>query len=91
MKKTVSINIGGVVFHIEEDAYENLRKYLAEINQYFSKYDDSKEIVSDIESRIAEVFLKKLQGKKQSLNMSDVNEILKTMGSGYGLCNGGRR
>ncbi len=81
MKKTVSINIGGVVFHIEEDAYENLRKYLAEINQYFSKYDDSKEIVSDIESRIAEVFMKKLKGKKQSLNQTDVDEILKTMGS----------
>ena len=81
MKKTVSINIGGVVFHVEEDAYENLRKYLAEINQYFSKYDDSKEIISDIESRIAEVFLKKIKGKKQSINHADVEEILKNMGS----------
>ncbi len=81
MKKTVSINIGGIVFHIEEDAYDNLKKYLAEINQYFSKYDDSKEIVSDIESRIAEVFLKKIKGQKQSINGDDVEEILKTMGS----------
>jgi phage shock protein PspC (stress-responsive transcriptional regulator) len=81
MKKTVSINIGSVVFHIEEDAYEKLKKYLADIGSYFSKYEDSKEILSDIESRIAEIFLKKLKGKKESLNMSDVDGILKTMGS----------
>ncbi len=81
MKKTVSINIGGVVFHIEEDAYEKLKKYLSDISSHFSKYSDSKEIVSDIEFRIAEVFLKKLKGKKQSLNMADVEEITKTMGS----------
>ena len=45
MKKTLSINIGGIVFHIEEDGYEMLKKYLDGINAHFSEYPDSKEII----------------------------------------------
>lgn len=44
MKKNISINISGIIFHIEEDGYENLRKYLDSINKYFSTFEDSTEI-----------------------------------------------
>jgi hypothetical protein len=54
MNKTVTINISGIIFHIEEDAYESLSKYLITIKGYFSKTDGGNEIMSDIESRIAE-------------------------------------
>jgi len=54
MKKTLSINISGILFHIEEDGYDTLKNYLESINTHFSGYPDSKEIVSDIENRIAE-------------------------------------
>src|SRR5438105_1545544 len=81
MKKNISINISGIIFHIEEDGYENLRKYLDSINKYFSSFDDSTEIMADIESRIAEIFLSKLNEGKQVITSEDVNALIATMGS----------
>src|SRR5689334_20746340 len=81
MKKNISINISGIIFHIEEDGYENLRKYLDSINKYFSSFDDSSEILADIESRIAEIFLSKLNEGKQVITVEDVNSLITTMGS----------
>ena len=81
MKKNISINISGIIFHIEEDGYETLRNYLDSINRYFSSYDDSKEIISDIENRIAEIFLSKLTNGKQIINTEDVDSLITTMGS----------
>lgn len=81
MKKNISINISGIIFHIEEDGYETLRKYLDSINKYFSTFEDSKEILSDIESRIAEIFLTKLNEGKQIITQEDVSSLMVTMGS----------
>jgi phage shock protein PspC (stress-responsive transcriptional regulator) len=81
MKKNISINISGIIFHIEEDGYEVLKKYLDSINKYFSSFEDSSEILSDIESRIAEIFLTKLNEGKQIITHEDVNSLIATMGS----------
>ena len=82
MKKTISINISGVIFHIEEDGYEKLRSYLTTVQQYFSTYEDSQEIVTDIENRIAEKLLAKLKAAdKQVVSLDDVNELTAAMGS----------
>ncbi len=81
MKKNISINISGIIFHIEEDGYEKLRKYLDSINAYFSSYEDNSEILADIESRIAEIFLSKLSDGKQVISKKDVDSLMNTMGS----------
>ncbi|GAB3756089.1 PspC domain-containing protein [Spirosoma pomorum] len=82
MKKTISINISGVIFHIEEDGYEKLRNYLTTIQQYFSTYEDSQEIITDIENRIAEKLLVKLKAAdKQAVSVEDVNELVAAMGT----------
>lgn len=81
MKKTISINISGIIFHIEEDGYETLRKYLDSVNRYFSSFEDSSEILSDIESRIAEIFLAKLNEGKQVITAEDVTSLMTTMGN----------
>ncbi|MEL6559792.1 MAG: PspC domain-containing protein [Bacteroidota bacterium] len=81
MKKNISINISGIIFHIEEDGYEKLSSYLDSINSYFSGYEDSKEIIEDIESRIAEIFLMKLNDVKQVINIEDVESLISTMGT----------
>lgn len=81
MKKNISINISGIIFHIEEDGYENLRKYLDSINKYFASFEDSSEILADIESRVAEIFLSKLNEGKQVITAEDVNSLIATMGS----------
>ncbi|SEJ61849.1 phage shock protein C (PspC) family protein [Dyadobacter koreensis] len=82
MKKTISINIGGVIFHIEEDGYEKLKSYLNSIQKYFSSFADSKEILSDIEGRIAERFWNKQKSEsKQVISLSDVDELIAAMGT----------
>ncbi len=81
MKKNISINISGIIFHIEEDGYETLRKYLDSIKRYFASFEDSSEILSDIESRIAEIFLAKLHEGKQVITAEDVSSLVATMGS----------
>ncbi|MCA6381501.1 MAG: PspC domain-containing protein [Cytophagales bacterium] len=81
MKKNISINISGIIFHIEEDGYESLRKYLDSINRYFGSFEDSSEILADIESRIAEIFLSRLNEGKQVITLEDVNSLIATMGN----------
>lgn len=81
MKKNISINISGIIFHIEEDGYEQLQRYLDSINNYFSSYEESEEIIADIESRIAEIFLEKLSDGKQVVSAEDVSELIATMGN----------
>jgi phage shock protein PspC (stress-responsive transcriptional regulator) len=81
MKKNISINISGIIFHIEEDGFESLRKYLDSINKYFASFEDSSEILADIESRVAEIFLSKLNEGKQVITAEDVNALIATMGS----------
>jgi phage shock protein PspC (stress-responsive transcriptional regulator) len=82
MQKTISINIAGIVFYIEEDGYDKLNAYLKGIQQYFSSYEGSKEIVEDIEARIAEKFWDKQKKEgKQAISLNDVNELIASMGS----------
>lgn len=81
MKKTISINIGGIIFHIEEDGFDKLKSYLDSVNAYFSSFDDSAEIIADIEARIAEIFLEKLADGRQTVNLEDVNDLIATMGT----------
>lgn len=81
MKKTVSINIGGIIFHIEEDGYDKLKNYLDSVNKYFSSFEDNGEIITDIESRIAEIFLDKLSDGRQTVTIEDVEELISTMGT----------
>ncbi len=80
MKKTVTINISGIIFHIEEDAFEKLSRYLSKIKSYFSQMDGGNEIMSDIEARIAELLQEKLNPGKQVILMNDVNYAMDTMG-----------
>ncbi|MEP2348339.1 MAG: hypothetical protein ABJH96_11160, partial [Algoriphagus sp.] len=81
MKKTISINISGILFHIEEDGYDTLRKYLDAINHHFSSYKDNHEILSDIENRIAEIFLSNLKNNKQVITAENVDKLIEKMGT----------
>ena len=80
MNKTVTINISGIIFHIEEDAYDKLSKYLMTIKSYFSRTDGGNEIMSDIEARIAELLQEKLNVAKQVILLADVDYAMDTMG-----------
>lgn len=82
MKKTIQINIAGMVFNIEEDAYDKLNNYLHSIKQYFSSYEGNQEIVSDIEARIAEKFWTNQKSDSQPvISLDSVNDLIKSMGT----------
>lgn len=80
MKKTFTINISGNVFHIEEDAFDKLQAYLLVLNQYFSTQNGGQEIISDIESRIAELFREKINEQQESVTAEWVDEVMRKMG-----------
>lgn len=82
MKKTLSINIAGFIFHIEEDAYEVLDAYIQSIHQYFANFEGSKEIIADIESRIAEKFYEiREREQKEVIEMPHVEALIASLGT----------
>jgi phage shock protein PspC (stress-responsive transcriptional regulator) len=56
MDKTININLGGILFQIDEEAFRILRDYLQAINNRFGNVQGGHETIEDIESRIAEIF-----------------------------------
>lgn len=81
MKKTISITIGGVLFHIEEDGFDQLRQYLDEVHRYFASVADSREILNDIEARIAELFIARHTERNEAITADDVAEVVRIMGT----------
>ena len=80
MNQTVTINISGIVFHIDVEAYEELKKYLNKIKSYFKNSEESEEIMMDIEARIAELFSEKITSENQVIQSKDVDEVIIVMG-----------
>jgi len=81
MNKTININLGGVFFHIDEEAYQKLKRYLDAIRRSLS--DDPKgrdEIITDIESRIGELLSAKVKDVRQVINEQDIDEVIEVMG-----------
>ena len=81
MKKTFTINISGTVFYIEEDAYEKLQNYLLKLKQYFGTGEEGNEIISDIESRIAELFGERMADRNSVVTLQFVEEVIEVVGS----------
>ena len=80
MNKTVTVNIGGIVFHIDENAYERFKQYLEAIRSHFTTAEGRDEIMQDIESRIAEMFQDRIKDSKQVITLEDVEEVTIQMG-----------
>jgi hypothetical protein len=80
MNKTVNINLGGVVFHIDEEAYLKLSNYLDAIKRSLANTTGQDEIIKDIELRIAELISAKHSSEKQVIVMSELDEVIAIMG-----------
>ena len=80
MKTTVKINLSGLIFDLDNDAYEALKDYLDAISKRFRDTEEGAEIISDIEARIAELFQSKITDKKEVITLDDVNNVITIMG-----------
>ena len=81
MKKTITVNLGGTVFAIDEDAYELLKEYLERIENHFPDEKEKSEIMSDIEARIAELLTPGQSPRIKPVTVSDVEEVTSVMGN----------
>ncbi|MBO0329434.1 PspC domain-containing protein [[Muricauda] lutisoli] len=80
MNKTVNINLANTLFHIDDDAYNKLRRYLESIRRSFAGTKGSDEIIADIEARIAELFLEKMENERQVITHKEVDQVIEVMG-----------
>lgn len=80
MKKTLTVNLGGVVFHIDEDAYQLLDKYLSNLRIHFKQEEGSDEIMNDFEMRISELFGERIRLGYEVITLEEVEKVIKRMG-----------
>ncbi|UYW00307.1 PspC domain-containing protein [Flavobacterium agricola] len=79
MNKTVNINVGGLFFHIDENAYIKLNNYLKAIKASLAE-DSKEEVMNDIEIRISEIFTSRIKQDKQVVNLLDIEYVIDIMG-----------
>jgi len=87
MQRIIQINIAGRVLPIEEDAYIVLKEYLTSLERQFTGVD-GKEIIEDIENRIAELFSARLQAGTPAIDRSDAQKVIDTLGAASDLHDG---
>jgi phage shock protein PspC (stress-responsive transcriptional regulator) len=80
MNKTVNINLGGMFFHIDEDAYQKLTRYFDAIKRSLSNSSGQDEIIKDIEMRVSELLTEKQKTDKHVVAMKEVDEVIAVMG-----------
>ncbi|RDK87069.1 PspC domain-containing protein [Marinirhabdus gelatinilytica] len=80
MKKTVNINLAGTFFHIDEDAFGKLSRYLEAIKNSLSDPQGKDEIIRDIEARISELFSEKIESSSQVISLKELDEVIAVMG-----------
>lgn len=80
MKKTLTVNLGGLIFNLEEDAFNKLEGYINLLKKHFEVEEGGDEIVSDIEIRIAEIFTEELNDRSEAVLLKDVELVIASMG-----------
>lgn len=80
MKKTLSVNLGGSVYHIDEDAYQELMDYLQDVKSHLGNDASSGEVLIDIEQRISELFGEWMKGRREVITASDVQKVIGILG-----------
>lgn len=80
MKKNFSVNIGGRIFNIDDDAYESLNNYLARLRNFFAAEQGYQEIIADIEMRIAELLNQQKENGQPIITLKHIEDVIASMG-----------
>jgi len=88
MQRIIQINIAGRIIPIEEDAYISLKEYLNTLEKQFAKEEGKNDIIQDIENRIAELFMLRINNNVPAIDRSDVQKVIDTLGNPSDLHDG---
>lgn len=80
MKRVIEANIGRVNFTIEDDAYINLKSYLTRFETSITNKEDVREIMEDVEIRVAEIFQKEMKYSNQVVDQKMVDNVINCLG-----------
>ena len=80
MNKTIDINLAGVFFHIDENAYLHLKNYLDALRNTFQNTEGKEDILSDVEARIAELLNNRKANKDQAIEQDDIKAVIEILG-----------
>jgi len=80
MNKTKTVNLAGINFYLDEDAYIKLEDYLTQLKEHFKNHEGAAEILRDIEIRIAEIFQQKISHPQEVITVSTVQDVIATLG-----------
>ncbi len=80
MEEVKQVSLNGIVFYIEKDGYAALKKYIDNLEYYYAKKEDGKEIIEDIQIRFAELLLEKRSFQEQAITLSNVEEVIAVLG-----------
>lgn len=80
MKQVVNVGIGGRSFVMDNDAYLKLNNYLNTFKAKMKMGVQAKEVMDDLEERIAELFAERLGSFKDVVDITMVNMVIAQMG-----------
>ncbi|MDR0755218.1 MAG: PspC domain-containing protein [Prevotellaceae bacterium] len=78
MKTTVQVSLNGIAFNLDENAYQQLKSYISELQSHFA---DDTEIIEDIEARIADLLSLRIKSADHAVNLNDIDEIINIIGN----------
>lgn len=80
MKKVINVGIGGRTFIIDEDAYQRLDAYLTRFQEKVKMGLQTKEVIEEVEIRIAELFTEYMGTRQEVVNIAIVNRVISQLG-----------
>ncbi len=81
MNQTININLAGMIFHVDENAFALLNDYIERLKRIFEPREGGNEIVQDVESRMAELFQEMLSDSKEVISEENVKQVIATLGN----------
>jgi phage shock protein PspC (stress-responsive transcriptional regulator) len=80
MKKVIEVSIGGINFTVEDDAYFRLKEYLKRFEETIPDKQEAREVMEDVEARVAEIFQKEMKFPNQVVDMGLVQVVIDHLG-----------
>ena len=80
MKKVIEVSISGINFTMEDDAYFKLKSYLNRFEGTIPNKQDAREVMEDVEARVAEIFQKEMKYSNQVVDEKLVQIVINHLG-----------